>query len=159
MAEYLKVERILAETVRSGLTARQIVQEYTRRFEAEGVSVVDDQMHMVVPKNDFPVYSAAYDAGQTLLSVDAHGHMKGARARSVETYFGPRIGSYGPDWVLDIPLAPNHHSVIEYFFYMPSPADEGKDQYLLWWDHEEAVATPDGIEYLSPPQEELILIR
>ena len=68
-------------------------------------------------------------------------------------------GSLGPNWSKDIPLAPNHHFVIEYFFYMPSPAEEGKDQYLLWWDHEEAIATENGIEYLSPPQTELYLIR
>lgn len=158
-AEYKKVDRILAATIRAGRTPRQIVQDYTRRFEAEGVVVQDDQLHMVVPKNDFPAYSAGSDSDKTHLSVDAHGHMKGARARSTETYFGPRIGSYGPDWALDIPLAPNHHFVIEYFFYMPSPAEDGRDQYLLWWDHEEAIATESGIEYLVPPQEELLLVH
>ena len=158
-AQYLKIDRILAETIRAGRTPREIVRDYTRRFEAEGIVVKDDQLHMVVPKNDFPTYSAGSGPDQTLLSIDAHGHMKGARARSSETYFGPRIGSYGPDWALDIPLAPNHHFVIEYFFYMPSPAPAGQDQYLLWWDHEEAIATESGIEYLVPPQQELILVR
>ena len=158
-AEYLKIDKILAETIRSGRTPREIVRAYKQRFDAEGIIVQDDQLHMVVPKNDFPAYSAGFDPVKTHLSIDAHGHMKGARARSVETYFGPRIGSYGPEWALDIPLAPNHHFVIEYFFYMPSPAPEGKDQYLLWWDHEEAIATESGIEYLTPPQEELLLIH
>jgi len=158
-AEYLKVDAILADTIRSGLTGREIVQNYTRRFEAEGISVREDQLHMAIPKNDFPVYSEGFDPERTHLSVDAHGHMKGARPRSIETYFGPRIGSYGPDWALDMPLQPNHHFVIEYFFYMPSPAGEGEDQYLLWWDHEEAIATENGIEYLTPPQTELILIH
>lgn len=158
-AEYLKVDRILAETIRAGLTPRQIAQAYERRFEEEGVIVRADQLHMVVPKNDFQVYSAGFEPGKTHLTIDAHAHMKGARRRSVETYFAPRIGSYGPDWTKDRPLAPNHHFVIEYFFYMPSPASEDKDQYLLWWDHEEAIATENGIEYLTPPQEELYLIK
>jgi hypothetical protein len=158
-AEYLKVDRILADTIRAGLTGRQIAENYTRRFAEEGVVVRAEQLHMAIPKNDFPVYSAGFEPGLTHLSVDAHGHMKGARPRSIETYFGPRIGSYGPDWALDIPLQPNHHFVIEYFFYMPSPGADGEDQYLLWWDHEEAVATAAGIEYLTPPQTELILIR
>lgn len=158
-AEYLKVDSILAETIRSGLTAREIVEDYKQRFDAEGIVVRDEQLHMAIPKNDFPVFSTGFDPDRTHISIDAHGHMKGARPRSVETYFGPRIGSYGPDWVLDIPLQPNHHFVIEYFFYMPSPANEGQDQYLLWWNHEEAVATESGIEYLTPPQKELILIR
>jgi hypothetical protein len=84
---------------------------------------------------------------------------KGARKRQFENYFGPRIGSQGPEWTWDIPLPPNHHFVLEYFFYMPSPASEGKDQYLLWWDHEQAIATESGVEYLSPLQKELYLIH
>jgi hypothetical protein len=157
--EYLKVDSILAKTIRSGLTGREIVEDYTQAFAEAGIVVKDEQLHMAIPKNDFGAYSAGVDPDATIISVDAHGHMKGARPWSIETYFGPRIGSYGPDWALDIPLQPNHHFVIEYFFYMPSPGPEGKDQYLFWWDHEEAIATPDGIEYLTPPQQELILIR
>jgi hypothetical protein len=114
---------------------------------------------MVVPKNDFPAYSAGFDPEKTHLSIDSHGQIKGARPWSDENYFGPRIGSLGPDWSKDIPLAPNHHFVLEYFVYMPSPGPEGKDQYLLWWDHEEALATESGVVYLSPPQKELYLIR
>lgn len=157
--EYLRVDAILAETIRSGLTPREIARAYEARFEEAGIIVRADQLHMVLPKNDFPAYVEGHEPGKTHLTIDAHGQTKGARPWSVETYFGPRIGSYGPDWSKDIPLAPNHHFVIEHFFYMPSPGPEGMDQYLLWWDHEEAIATPDGIEYLSPPQEELILIR
>ena len=157
--EYLRIDKILAETIRAGLTPREIMRNYEKRFADAGIILRDDQLHMVTPKNDFPAYAAGFDPDKTQLSIDAHGQMKGARPRSIETYFGPRIGSYGPDWSKEIPLAPNHHFVIEYFFYMPSPAAEGQDQYLLWWDHEEAVATEDGIEYLSPPQKELILIR
>ena len=59
----------------------------------------------------------------------------------------------------DIPLAPNHHFRLEYFFYMPSEGPEGQDQYLFWQNNEDAYATENGVEYLSPPQEELILIR
>ena len=86
-----------------------------------------------------------------------HGKGKGARERKHDIYFGPRMGSYGPNWTHDIPLSPNHHFVLEYFFYMPSPtSNENEDQYLLFWDHEQAIATESGVEYLSPPQEELI---
>jgi len=115
---------------------------------------------MVMPKNNFPVYAAGFDPEKTHLSIDCHGMMKGARdGREFENYFGPRIGSLGPDWSKDIRLPPNHHFVLEYFFYMPSPASEGKDQYLLLWNHEEAIATESGVEYLSPPQKELYLIK
>jgi hypothetical protein len=158
-AEYLKIDGILAETIKAGLTPREIIRSYTRKFEDAGIIVRDDQLHMVVPKNDFPVYAAGFDPGNTQLTIDAHGQMKGAHERSDETYYAPRIGSYGPDWSKDMPLPLNHHFVLEYFFYMPSSGSEGEDQYLFWWDHEQAIATESGVEYLSPPQKDLILIH
>jgi len=159
-AEYLKTDKILAETIRAGLTPREIIKNYTRKFEEAGIIVRDDQLHMVIPKNDFSVYSAGFDPEKTHLSVDCHGMMKGARARPEENYFGPRIGSQGPDWQKDMPLPPNHHFVLEYFFYMPSPtSNEDEDQYLFWWDHEQAIATERGVEYFSPPQKTLYLIK
>jgi len=158
-AEYLKIDKILAETIKAGLTVREIKQNYKRKFEEAGIIVRDPQLHMVTPKNNFPFYSAGFDPEKTQLSIDCHGMGKGARERKFENYFGPRIGSQGPEWTWDIPLPPNHHFVLEYFFYMPSPGPEGKDQYLFWWDHEQAIATENGVEYLSPPQKELYLIH
>ncbi len=156
---YLKIDKIFAETIRAGRTPREIVKDYTERLKKVDVEVEDYQLHMFNPKNDFPAYSRGYDPGKTILSVDHHGKGMGATADKHDIYLGPRIGSYGPDWVLDIPLAENHHFVLEYFFYMPSPGPEGKDQYLFFWNHEQAIATEKGVEYLSPPQKELILIH
>ena len=158
-AEYRKIDRILADTIKAGLTPREIIKLYKRKFDSEGIIVRDNQLHVVRPKNNFYHYSTGFDPEKTHLSIDSHGQLKGARKRSVENYFGPRIGSLGPDWSKDIPLPPNHHFVLEYFFYMPSPSSAGEDQYLLWWDHEQALATESGVEYLSPPQKELYLIH
>jgi len=158
-AEYLRIDRILAENIKVGLTPRTIMQNVEQRLEEEGIVYRGDQLHMYIPKNNFPGYSEAYEPGKTHLAIDCHGMMKGARDRPEENYHGPRIGSNGPVWTWDIPLPPNHHFVLEYFFYMPSPAEEGKDQYLLWWNHEQALATENGVEYLSPPQKELYLIH
>jgi hypothetical protein len=156
-AEYLKIDKILAETIKAGLTPREISRNYTSKFEDAGIIVRDNQLHMVQPKNNFPCYSAGFDPGKTHLSIDCHG-IKGRREMNSENYC-PRIGSLGPDRQKDIPLPPNHHFVLEYFFYIPSPGPEGKDQYLFWWDHEQALATENGVEYLSPVQKELYLIR
>jgi len=159
-AEYLKIDKILAATIKAGRTVREIIQDYTRRFEEEDVIVRGPQMHMVQPKNNFPNYSAGFDPEKTHLSIDCHGKGKGARMGKHDIYLGPRIGSYGPDWTHDIPLSLNHHFVLEYFFYMPSTtSNKDEDQYLFWWDHEQAIATEKGVEYLSPPQKELYLIR
>ena len=157
---YLTVEKILAKTIRAGRTPKEIIREYTQKFAEAGIIVRDNQMHMVTAKNNWPLYSAGYEPGQTHISLDMHGMMKGALDRKYENYFGPRIGSLGPEWSKNIPLPPYHHFVLEYFFYMPSPTDNlEEDQYLLWWNHEQALATENGVEYLSPPQKELYLIR
>jgi len=157
--EYLKIDKILAKNIKAGLTPRTIIQNAKKDFDKAGIIVREDQMHMFTPKNNYPLYVKGYDDTKTHLSIDCHGMMKGARERPEENYHGPRISSYGPTWTWDIPLPPNHHFVLEYFFYMPSPAPESQDQYLFWWDHEQALATENGVEYLSPPQKELILIR
>jgi hypothetical protein len=176
-AEYLKIDKILAETIKAGLTPRELQKIHKRKFEEQGIILRDNQLHMVKPKNNFPVYAAGFDPKKTHLSIDAHGMLKGAQERKEENYFGPRIGSLGPDWSKkenyfgprigslgpdwskNIPLPLNHHFVLEYFFYMPSPSSECEDQYLFWWDHEQAIATKSGVEYLSPPQKELYLIH
>ncbi len=49
---------------------------------------------------------------------------------------------------------------MEYFFYMPSETkNKNEDQYLLFWNHEQAIATTEGVEYLSPAQKEIYLIK
>ncbi len=159
-AEYLKIDKIFAETIKAGRTSREIMKDYKRKFEEAGIIVVDPQLHMVQPKNDFPVYSAAYDPDKTLLTIDLHGKGKGARESKHDIYMGSRMSSYGPDWTHDVLLSLNHHFVLEYFFYMPSPtSNKNEDQYLLFWNHEQAIATERGVEYLSPPQKKLYLIK
>ena len=158
--EYHKIEKILAETIKAGLTPREIIKNYKKRFAEVDVIVVDPQLHMVQPKNNFPVYSKDYGPNKTLLSIDCHGKGKGSRKWKHDIYLGPRIGSYGPEWTYDVPLAQNHHFVMEYFFYMPSPTNnKDEDQYLLFWNHEQAIATEKGVEYLSTPQKDLYLIK
>jgi hypothetical protein len=157
-AEYKKIDEILAETIRVGLTPREIVKNYKAKFEEEGIIIRDDQLHLSTPKNDFSAFSEGFDPEKTHLNIDCHGMGKGARKRKFENYFGPRIGSNGPEWMWDITLPANHHFVLEYFIYMPWPSGEYEDQYLFWWNHEQALATESGVEYLSPPQEELYLI-
>ena len=158
-AEYRRIDKILAETIKVGLTPREIVKSYKAKFEEEGIIIRDGQLHLFTQKNDFSAYTAGFDPEKTHLNIDCHGMGKGARKRKFENYFGPRIGSNGPEWMWDIQLPPNHHFVLEYFIYMPVPSSEHEDQYLFWWDHEQALVTERGVEYLSPPQEELYLIK
>ncbi len=156
---YRRVDAILADNVKVGLTGRQIVENYTAIMQQEGIVLRQVQLHLFTPRNDFAAYTEGFEPGATHLNIDLHAMGKGSRERKFENYFGPRIGSNGPQWMWDIPLPANHHFVLEYFIYMPWPSTEHEDQYLFWWDHEQAIATPNGVEYLSTPQEELFLIR
>jgi hypothetical protein len=155
---YRTIDGVLAQNIKVGLTPRKIVQNYTVQLEEEGIILREDQIHLFSPRNDFSAFTQGFEAGKTHLNIDCHAMGKGARERKFENYFGPRIGSNGPEWMWDIPLPPNHHFVLEYFIYMPWPSTDFEDQYLFWWDHEQAIASEDGVEYLSPPQEELYLI-
>jgi len=157
-AQYKQVDGILTATIQVGLTPREIVKRYTPKFEAAGFVLRDDQLQLSDPPNDYPAYMAGRDPARTQLNIDCHGMGKGARQRKFENYFGPRIGSNGPEWTWDIPLPPNHHFVLEYFLYMPWRSSEHEDQYLFWWDHEQALATGGGVRYLSPPQRKLHLL-
>jgi hypothetical protein len=158
-ATYKRVDEILAEAIRAGITPREIVTNYSAKFEEEGIILRDGQLHLFDVRNDFAEYTAGFDPDKAHLNIDCHAMGKGARERKFENYFGPRIGSNGPEWMWDIPLPTIHHLVLEYFIYMPWPSSEFEDQYLFWWNHEQVLATENGVEYLSPPQEELYLIR
>lgn len=158
-AQYQTVDRILSETIKPGLTARQIVNQYTPKFVKEGFILRDVQSQLFSPPDDFPAFVAGYDPQKTHLCIDCHGMGKGARPRKFENYIGPRIGSNGPEWTWDIPLPPNHHCVLEYFIYMPWASTKYKDQYLFWWDHEQVLVGPHGVEYLTPHQTDIHLIK
>ncbi len=158
-AAYRKIDGILAESIKAGLSPRKIVSNYKAKFEAEGIIIRDTQLHLFAERNDFSAYTEGFDPERTHLNIDCHAMGKGARERKFENYFGPRIGSNGPEWMWDIPLPPHHHFVLEYFIYMPWASSEHEDQYLFWWDHEQALAGESGVTYLSPPQEELYLIK
>ena len=182
-AQKLMIDKILKELIRPGLTGREIMKSYVQKLADVGIVVIDPRLTrpqtnlfeslcflkptLGVWQLDFGweacwdegsnIYPGDFDPDHTQIVFDMHGVGKGAREAKFDHGLGPRMGSYGPDWMREIPLADNHHFVLEYFFYMPSPTDEGK--YLVFWNHEQMIATESGIEHLSPPQKELLLIR
>ncbi len=159
-SQYQQVDKILTGTIKVGLTAREIKEQYKPKFESAGFHVRDEQLQLFTPPEDFPAYVKGLDPTKSQLCIDCHGMAKGAQNKKYENYLGPRIGSNGPEWTWDIPLPPNHRCVMEYFIYMPWASREYKDQYLFWWDHEQVIVTPEqGIQHFSPLQAELYLIK
>ena len=177
------IDKILKDLIRPGLTGREIMKSYEQKLADVGIVVIDPRLTrpqtnlfeslcflkptLGVWQLDFGweacwdegsnIYPGDFDPDHTQIVFDMHGVGKGAREAKFDHGLGPRMGSYGPDWMREIPLADNHHFVLEYFFYMPSPTDEGK--YLVFWNHEQMIATESGIEHLSRPQKKLLLIR
>ncbi len=182
-AKKMMIDEILKKIIRPGLTGREIMKSYKQKLADVGIVVIDPRLTrpqtnlfeglcflkptLGVWQFDFGweacwdegsnIYSGDYDPDHTQIVFDMHGVGKGAREAKFDHGLGPRMGSYGPDWMREIPLADNHHFVLEYFIYMPSPTDEG--EYLVFWNHEQMIATESGIEHLAPPQKELLLIR
>jgi hypothetical protein len=182
-AQKLMIDKILKEIIRPGLTGREIMTDYKQKLADVGIVVIDPQLTrpqtnlfeglcflkptLGVYQFDFGwdacwdegsnIYPGDYDPENTQIVFDMHGFGKGAREVRFDHGLGPRMGSYGPDWMREIPLADNHNFVLEYFFYMPSPTVEG--EYLVFHNHEQMIATRNGIEHLSPPQDKLLLIR
>jgi hypothetical protein len=182
-AEHLMIDKILTDTIRSGLTPREIMKSCKKKIADVGIVVIDPEL--TIPQtnlfeslaflkptlgvyqfdygwdwcwdNGSHVYPGGFDPENTQVVFDMHGVGKGARESRFDHGLGPRMGSYGPDWTRDVPLAPNHHFVLEYFTYMPSPTDEG--EYLIFYNHEQVIATENGVERLAPQQKELLLIR
>ena len=114
-AEYLRVDAILAETIKAGLTPREIIRDYTQKFEEAGIVVRDNQLHMVSAKNDFPAYAAGFDATKTHISIDSHGQTKGTRPRSGRDLLRPPDRLPGPGLVERHParsLPPLRHRVL-----------------------------------------------
>jgi hypothetical protein len=182
-AQKLLVDKILKDIIRPGLTGREIMTSYKQKLTDAGIVVIDPQLTrpqtnlfeglcflkptLGVYQFDFGweacwdegsnIYAGDFDPDHTQIVFDMHGFGKGAREARFDHGLGPRMGSYGPDWMREIPLADNHNFALEYFFYMPSPTDEG--EYRVFHNHEQMIATDSGIEHLSPPQKELLLIR
>jgi len=179
----LLVDKILKDIIRPGLTGREIMTSYKQKLADAGIVVIDPKLTrpqtnlfealcflkptLGVYQFDFGweacwdegsnIYAGDFDPDHTQIVFDMHGFGKGARETRFDHGLGPRMGSYGPDWMREIPLADNHNFALEYFFYMPSPTDEG--EYLVFFNHEQMIATDSGIEHLAPPQKELLLIR
>jgi hypothetical protein len=179
----LLVDKILKDIIRPGLTGREIMTSYKQKLAGAGMVVIDPQLTrpqtnlfeslcflkptLGVYQFDFGweacwdegsnIYAGDFDPDHTQIVFDMHGFGKGAREARFDHGLGPRMGSYGPDWMREIPLADNHNFALEYFFYMPSPTEE--DEYLVFFNHEQMIATDSGIEHLAPPQMELLLIR
>ena len=131
-AEYLQVDKILAETIKAGpaLLARS-----SRNYTRDGSMKRRDRRPRQPAAHGPPQERLRRLCGRASTPDKTH-HLHRlswpdegcSRPWSDETYFGPRIGSLGPGLVRrTYRCRDNHHFVIEYFFYMPSPGDEGEE--------------------------------
>src|SRR5262249_33448402 len=77
-SKYLTVDKILSETIKVGLTPREIGRQYRPKFENEGFILRDLQLQLFDPPENFPAFALGYDPAKTHLCIDCHGMGKGA---------------------------------------------------------------------------------
>jgi hypothetical protein len=141
-ADVMKVHKILEDNIKVGLTGREIYEILKRKLKGAGFIINDSQQ-----------YFKDLDPEKSQVNIDMH-----AAGRDWDNYNAPRIGSYGPDWHHDMIIPPNHHFFFENFLFIPMPK-WGAGKYLMIQLHDGAIVTEHGVEYLSPPPQELHIYR
>ncbi len=139
-ADHLKIRKVLEDNIKVGRTAGETYEILKQKLAEAGIIA-----------NDRQLYYKDLDPKKTQVAIDNHALGKGVLA--------PRIGPFGPDWMRDLTIPPNHHFVMEYFTYTALPHTKMQSKYINLWLHDGAIVTESGVEYLSPPPTELHLIR
>lgn len=137
--EVLKVRGILAENIEVGPTAGETLELLIRKLEeAEFVYI------------DRDTFDINLDPKKTQVHLDMHAMGKGVLA--------PRISPMGPKWHWDTKIPLFHTFAVEYMVHMPVP-EWGKGKHIYICIHDSAVVTGRGMEYSSPPVNEIRIIK
>ena len=137
--EVLKVRGILRENIEVGPTAGETIELLIRKLEeAEFVYI------------DRDTFDINLDPKKTQVHLDMHAMGKGVLA--------PRISPMGPKWHWDTKIPLFHTFAVEYMVHMPVP-EWGKGKHIYICIHDSAVVTGRGMEYSSPPVNEIRIIK
>lgn len=137
--EVLKVRGILRENIEVGPTAGETLELLIRKLEeAEFVYI------------DRDTFDINLDPKKTQVHLDMHAMGKGVLA--------PRISPMGPKWHWDTKIPLFHTFAVEYMVHMPVP-EWGKGKHIYICIHDSAVVTGRGMEYSSPPVNEIRIIK
>lgn len=137
--EVLKIRGILRENIEVGPTAGETLELLIRKLEeAEFVYI------------DRDTFDINLDPKKTQVHLDMHAMGKGVLA--------PRISPMGPKWHWDTKIPLFHTFAVEYMVHMPVP-EWGKGKHIYICIHDSAVVTGRGMEYSSPPVNEIRIIK
>jgi len=137
--EVLKVRGILRENIEVGPTAGETCELLIRKLEEAGFAYIDRD-----------TYNINLDPEKTQVHLDMHAMGKGVLA--------PRISPMGPKWHWDTKIPLFHTFAVEYMVHMPVP-EWGKGKHIYICIHDSAVVTGRGMEYSSPPVNEIRIIK
>jgi hypothetical protein len=138
-AQTIKIRKILEKNINVGRTGGETLEILKQKVAKDGFIYINTQD-----------YDPDLDPGKTQVAIDLHAIGKGRNA--------PRISPLGPDWGREIPLPLYHQLALEYFIFMPMP-QWGEGKFLFMPTHDGAMVTEQGIEYYSPPVEEIRIIQ
>jgi Xaa-Pro aminopeptidase len=133
----LKVRRIIKTNIKPGRTAAETLDILNQKVEDAGFVIMEN-------------FNQPSDSDKTDVIIGCH---------SVGNWghgIGPSIAWFNP-LRLTFKLQPSNLLAIEFFAYTPAPEWNGKKVRIPLED--DAVVTPDGVEWLYPPIEKINLIR
>ncbi|MHA2091089.1 MAG: M24 family metallopeptidase [Candidatus Kariarchaeaceae archaeon] len=149
----LKARKIIRKTIKVGLTAGETLEEIGKALEEGGfeyIHLTTDPMLGGGPSleaDDHPDYPV-----KTGVSIDCH--CVGNTGNS-EVALGPSIAGFRPDRA-HLKIQPNNLFAFEFVAYTPVPEWGGKK--IRFNIEDNAIVTENGVEWLYPPNERILLI-
>lgn len=149
----IKARAVIRDTIKIGVTAEETLTNIGKNLEEKGFEYIHltlDPMHgggpSLEPKED-QVYP-----GKTEITVDCH--CVGNTGNS-EVASGPSIAGFRPDRAHLI-IKPNNLFAFEFIAYTPNEDWDGDKVRFNMEDN--AIVTENGVEWLYPPNERILLI-
>jgi Xaa-Pro aminopeptidase len=133
----LKIRRIIKNTIKPGLTAARTLGILNQKVEEAGFTIMEN-------------FNQPSESDKTDVIIGCH---------SVGNWghgIGPSIAWFNP-LRLTFTLQPTNLLAIEFFAYTPAPEWNGKKVRIPLED--DAVITENGVEWLYPPVDKILLIR
>jgi len=145
----MKARQIIKRTIKVGLTAGEALQAMVRALEKEGF--IYTPFTDIGPK-DREIVNSLGDSEKPGISIDCH--CVGNTGNS-EVAVGPSIAPFRPDRA-HLRLNPNNLFAFEFIVHVWVP--EWKRRFRLNLE-DNAILTEQGVEFLYPPNEKIILVK
>ncbi|MHA1168286.1 MAG: M24 family metallopeptidase [Candidatus Hodarchaeales archaeon] len=150
----IKARAVIRDTIKIGVTAEETLTTIGKNLQEKGFEYIPltiDPMHGGGPSLE-PKEDQEYP-GKTEITVDCH--CVGNTGNS-EVASGPSIAGFRPDRA-HLVIKPNNLFAFEFIAYTPNEDWDGEKVRFNMEDN--AIVTENGVEFLYPPNERILLIH